>query len=822
MKEKITFHLTENNLTAVTDSGITRDFNFPAVAISINGKRIEARTPAGGPRKLSGGGWEAAFEDGPCKFLVTVFPGGSEWFFKQVEVSSETELPTPDYLEVDYQKTRAPGLRRYGYMSSFRKAGKAISEEESSGLVPGCGYPLLGEDLFTGLEHPAAFNTVLSNRGETSAWQLRHFPIWQKGKIKSVRAVIGLSRNPRERFFDYLDTIRLPRLKSPLIAFCTFWSDPYKGNMEYLVNSDSYESLLDAFIKLDLRPDVYTLDAGWQDRKSFFRAKRAYGGERALKEFGKKLRAAGSDLSLWVSTNGPIGMDMDFLRGQGIAVGGGFSSHYSGFNYGVMMDPKLEKALVRRFCELTSPEYGTLHFKVDWDNECATSPEFDRIYPTRDHVREASINMMARLNALERKINPRVLTRNGRWPSPWHLMLSSHVSLPDGGDCEYADFPSLNQRDSSTTHRDLIYWCVHVRDESVFPLDVYDNHEFCHSLRNPFQESPGVWSNTCVWAIMRGTSYHQFTLMPESLEEWQVKILRRTLEVLRKHAPEIITGRSRMFGGNPAVGEIYGFLHPGPGGTVLVALRNSSPLPQEYELPGFAPYYEQYYPDCRCFRAGEKIVFAPHEVKVLSGGKDRETSSLPCPCQLVPVSGSRYECYLPASRRPDVRKIHQITELRLIQSDTRKGADGLELCFGLRVPWRMRNFKLLFRITGKNREHIKPVLLTSRFANCNASSYAVPIMEIPYGQPGYGEVKNPDTFPQRNARYFAADLPQGGEVFCRLTLSGAAISAKDIELWVSGYEAPARLPEKKQFRFRTDLCLPLPHPDGFALSLRLW
>ena len=801
---------------------MTRDFNFPAAAISIAGSRIEAGTPIAPPRKLRGGGWEAVFEDGPCRFTVTITPGGSDWFFKQVEISSETELPTPDYLEVDFQKTRAPGLRRYGYMSSFCKASEANSEEESSGLVPGCGYPLLGEDLFTGLEHPAAFNTVLSNRGGTSAWQLRHFPIWQNGKIKSVRAVIGLSRNPRERFFDYLDTIRLPRLSSPLIAFCSFWSDPYKKNMEYLVNSDSYESLLEAFSKLGLRPDVYTLDAGWQDRKSFFRAKRAYGGECSLKELGKELRAAGSDLSLWVSTNGPVGMKPDFLRSKRIAVGGGISSHYSGPNYGVMMDPKLEKALTRRFCELASPEYGVCHFKVDWDNECATSPEFDRIYPTRDHVREASINMMVRLNAAIRKINPRALSRYGRWPSPWLLMLGDHIFLPDSRDCEYVDFPSLNQRDASTTHRDLLYWCSHVRDGSVFPLDAYDNHEFGHSLRNPFQESPGIWSNTCVWAIMRGTSYHQLTLMPESLEEWQVKILRRTLEVLRKHAPEIITGRSRMFGGNPAAGKIYGFLHPGAKGKVLLALRNSSPLPQEYQMPDFAPYYEQYYPDCRHFRAGEKIVFAPHEVKVLSGGKARETSSLPYPCQLVPVSDSRYECYLPASRKPDVRKIHQIPKLRQIHFETRKDAAGLELCFGLRVPWRMRNFKLLFRITGKNRDHIKPVLLTSRFADCKVSAYAVPVAEIPYGIPSPAQIKNPDTIPQHKARYFSADLPQGGEVFCRLTLSGAAVMTGDIELWVSGYEAPARSPEKKLLCFKPDFYLPLPHPDGFALNLRLY
>ena len=134
----------------------------------------------------------------------------------------------------------------------------------------------------------------------------------------------------------------------------------------------------------------------------------------------------------------------------------------------------------------------------------------------------------------------------------------------------------------------------------------------------------------------------------------------------------------------------------------------------------------------------------------------------------------------------------------------------------------MRNFKVLFRIGGKNQEHMKVALRTSRFSGCGASSYAVPVSEIPYGVPGLGERKNPEDSPNRNARYFAADLPQGGEVFCRLTLSGGKITGREVELWVSGYEAPARSPEKKLVRFKSDLYLPFPHPDGFPVSLRLW
>ena len=230
----------------------------------------------------------------------------------------------------------------------------------------------------------------------------------------------------------------------------------------------------------------------------------------------------------------------------------------------------------------------------------------------------------------------------------------------------------------------------------------------------------------------------------------------------------------------------------------------------------------QLYPCCQKFRAGEKIVFAPHEVKVLYGCASIPEKELPYPCQLMPLENDSYACYLPASAQADVKEIHQIPKLKIIHQKEQHEENRSVFSFGLQVPWRMRDFKLLFKITGNDHAKIKPLLFTSRFASCNASSYAVPIAEIPYGKPGSGEEKNPDAFPLHDARYFAADLPQGGEVFCKLVTEGAAINAEDMELWVSGYEAPARSPEKIPVKFENAWCLPLPQPDGFPRNIRIW
>lgn len=818
----VKLHLNGNVLTAESSCGVAKRFDFPAAAISVDGVRVEASTPVGTPLKLDNGGWQALFADRNFNFKVTVYPAEQgSWFFKQVEITTDlSRPPTPDYVEVDFQKQAVSNLESRGYMCSCTDIQSIVNEEEGHGIAPGCGYPLVADDMFTGIEHPAAYNTIVSEKDGVYQWYLRHFPVWQNSVITSCRAVIALGDDPRTLLFDYIDTFRLPVRKTPAVAFNTFWSDPYLGNYEYNVTQESYISLLNAFRKLDLRPELYSLDAGWQDRQSILRAKESYGGEQELISIAQKFRAAGSDLSLWVSPNGPVGISTDYLRSQGFEVGEGKSCHYCYGTYGVLLDKKLEDALTERVRELVSQEYSVRHFKVDWDNECASNDAFSEKYPTRNHVREATLDIMARINQAARDICPEILTRNGRWPSPWYLDRSSHVSLPNCGDSEFASLPALSQRDAGTNHRDLIYWCVFVRDKTIFPLDVFDNHEFAHSIRNPFQETPGVWSNTCVWAVMRGTSYHQLALMPESLEDWQADILRHTLAMLRENTQRIVTPRSRMIGDNPGKGGIYGFVHPAPDGSCTLALRNASPLPQEYILPDEAPFYEQSYPDCRRFKAGEKVLFAPHEVKVLNGTISDKPLFASYPCQLTKGPDGSCRCFLPASARPDVLPIHQIPELKQCYCNTDFKEELTEFTFGVMVPWRMREFKAVFKIAKADCTAADIEVRTSRMKDCRTSAYSIPFAEIPYGIPGAGQRKNPDTYPGKNCRYFTADLPQGGEVFFSITLKRKDISPGDIELWVSGYEAPARSPEPGSSSTVPPL-LPLPFPPGFPRSLRL-
>ena len=102
----VKLHLNGNVLTAESSCGVAKRFDFPAAAISVDGVRVEASTSVGTPLKLDNGGWQALFADRNFNFKVTVYPAEQgSWFFKQVEITTDlSRPPTPDYVEVDFQK----------------------------------------------------------------------------------------------------------------------------------------------------------------------------------------------------------------------------------------------------------------------------------------------------------------------------------------------------------------------------------------------------------------------------------------------------------------------------------------------------------------------------------------------------------------------------------------------------------------------------------------------------------------------------------------------------------------------------------------------
>jgi hypothetical protein len=789
--------------------------DWPAATISINGKKIKASTPLDKASKEKNRIFQE-FEDSGIRFKVSATLGKGPWFTKKVEVSTPKELPTPDYIEVDSQELESDGLERCGYMAT-KSLDLTKGEEEGGGHMPGCGYPLIGKKFFIGLEHPAGFNCVEKKKNKELV-SLKHYPVWEDRKLQEVDEVFGWSENAFEAFGDYLEQIRLPMLKKPFVSFCTFWTDPYIGNCEYNVTFEAYKAFFEAFGKLKLRPDAFTLDAGWNDRQSIFQAKKEVGRDKGLVKLRKLAEKMGSSLSLWNSHNGPMGIAPEYLKKNGMEVGGGQSSTYCGEGYGVMMDPKFSKALEERFLEIIK-KVGAVHFKIDWDNECATNPKFAKKYPGCNHVRQASINEFFRIASKLRKVDLEIITRNGWWPSPWWLCEASHVWLSDSGDSEYASVPSKTQRDSAQTHRDIMYYNILQRDKTPVPLDCFDNHEFPDALRNPFSAEKSSWTNAVWLSFMRGSTYIAYTLMPESLEDWQIESVREIMKFCRTYKKNIFVERGKMVLGNPSQGEVYGYLQNGKDESWCV-LRNPLPIPQKIKFkPSELTSHKtisnlQFYPHYETFDPEKGILFLPHELKIIifSSKNEKWPESKP---HMINSKG----LFTAASEDPMLDKIHHLNGLKYNDFKKSKLNDGVQLRWLMEVPCRMRNAEIIFSIEN-NKDNIIPEASSARYADGH-SSYSIPVAQILQSEMGHGERKNSLEDSSNWPQYYSFTLPDGGHSCITLKLKGASGKEK-ITAWACGYEAPARkgkTPQKTGRKFTK--CLPFQHPLGFGKAIEL-
>jgi len=793
--------------------------DWPAVKIASEGKELIPQKT-----ELSAvAGKDVITQRFECKgfvFTVSLLPDKKgPWIRKRVEVLKSAECGTPDYIEVDAQTfSLSEKLSIRGYRASTPVIQKT-AEEEGGGLMPGCGYPLIGKGIFTGLEHPAAFNSIKNNR-----WYLRHYPVWEGNTLETVDAVIGFSDHAEDAFADYLDTIRLKKLNKPLISFCTFWSDPYIGAGEYDVSYDGYKAFFKSFISKKLIPDVFTLDAGWNNRNSIFQAKKKVGGDEGLINLTNVARAHGINLSLWISHNGHMGISPEYLHKAGISSGRGQSSAYCGEGYGVMMDKKLENVLNERFCELIE-KTGVMHFKIDWDNDCATNENFNKKYPTRNHVRQASINAFFRIARNMRKAG-KIITRNGWWSSPWWLCEANHLWLADSGDSEYAKLPSKTQRECAATHRDIMYYNHLIRDRSALPLDCFDNHEFPDAQRNPFIETPESWVNAVWLSFMRGSTYMAYTLCPEKMMDWQTQSFRKIMEFCRAYKDNIFVRRGRMVPGHPGKGEVYGFFQPGEKES-WIALRNPLPVPQQIKINSeeFCRHHVksalQFYPHCEMISFKKKILFMAHELKIIVLSGNTITPVLSVPYMLEESSGKALvrvpaSAILDSTVRPDVAGVMRFPhfDAKVIERIAEK--EKLILKWKIRSPYRTRSLEIQIKIREKEIGKSIVRATSSRYQE-DFSVCVLPVTKYGVGIPGYGETRNLNQTCEDDIVYYSVRIPDGGCVYVKIE----AANFNDMECWLAGYEAPSGKglirPVPEMFK----KCLPQQHPLGFSKCMKL-
>lgn len=818
-------------------SGTVTDFSLPGFGLVLEGTELSGADFAmSGPRLQAGGAvLSGRNEDTGIEVQVNYTLAEDEpWFRKQLLLRAPGALPTPDRLIVHAEERPPQPVRRVGY--GLRGGPHA---EEQQGLdtyvpQPGCGYPVWAGEWFLGVEHPAAF-TVPGARLE-----LYHHPVWEDGAITSFAAVFGVARSHSQvaqAFMDYLWRVRRPRLERPFLIFSNGWSTRALGGGEYIAGFDSNLAFMRAMLDLGLRPDGMGIDAGYFDRRSIFRHKGDGEDDALFREFARQVREAGLELSVWVSHNGATGFDMDWIRAQGWETGEGPEATYAHGEFVVMMQPSFEEALAQRFCQIVG-EIGARHLKIDWDNECARNGHFTERYPTAHHVREASLRAFNRIDRRMRAVNPRLITRNGWWPSPWWLQWADHVWLATSGDCEYAAWPARTFRDRENTHRDAVYYQITRVSETPIPLDAIDNHGFAHSVDNPAAELPHTWLDNAVLQFTRGTTYLHMPICPESLDEWEARTLQQVMDWMHYHAHELGTKGARMVGGRPHAGEIYGYLHPYAEGAWLV-LRNPDPRPQVYggglslarEL-GWAPRtWRQVYPYWLDLPLLAGITMLGHEVRLIQLLREPQPELSPVPGApfMVRQTADGWEYVFPGFAPlaegigPTVHPDMQIPDISAEQTADCALVGGWRRQWYCGLPHRLEQAELYVTIRGAQ-EDLDGLTVRcgfSRYRGGFEGGHLMPVQRIFRNEwRGYGTgMFLPPLGPRERDDYVVA-IPDGG--YCSLTLDllGAGAERVRTEVWITGWEAPARQTIVSQTAPMAGPLLP-PHPYGFSRCRRI-
>lgn len=465
--------------------------------------------------------------------------------------------------------------------------------------------PNLGQPLYTrktgtfwGIEFPAARNQVKD--GQLRVGYLRGLPLAPGKVYTTYPAVVGVSDDARfvsDAFFDYIDRIRIRPLR--LQTQYNSWFD-YGGGVDRKKFAKSVEKIhLELVEQRGVDPLTrYVIDDGWQDTgadwsKNMWKTNHKFDPD--FSSTRKLLENVDSGLGLWLSPGCLFGASRQIpkLREQGFEALDDWMS---------MAGPRYMQALEERMVELTKQGVG--FFKLDGvfghlnlrnfelhgaryglpempqlgldgikaGDKKLNNPEYNEI---KLYYLCIGTERLMKLFGHLAKINPHVylVISNGAYLSPWWLMHTDAVWMINAGDASKGA-----SRTSELVYRDGRYYKIFRTENTQFPLDSLFNHE---PKKTKTGESQKTFRDYLYMHLSRGTGFVELYIKPFALKPGDWDVLAEGLVWVKDMIPTF--KRTRMHGGDPSKGEMYGYAGwTGEGG--YVSLHNPGKNEQSYSF----------------------------------------------------------------------------------------------------------------------------------------------------------------------------------------------------------------------------------------------
>jgi len=444
---------------------------------------------------------------------------------------------------------------------------KLWREESYLKTFPGAGQPVYAKDFFFGIEYPLSRAKIFQDNISLS---------YQAGKriteqwYSTPYAIVGVGEKKKlkEWFFKYLERAR-HRPAQPYLLYNT-WYDLRNYRQEQLLNSLKIlkAKLLDQY---QIRLDAVVLDSTWDDPKSLWEMDKTRfpQGLAPVKEFAQKL---GAQPGIWLSPRG--GYSLRLWKRLVGNLGEGYEKNLFGYclparDYFTFFSERIQ--------DFTTQGVG--YFKIDNIGKRCFIP-WHQHRPGR-YSDEAYLDSMLEIMKQTHRQNPSVyfnLTR-GTWLSPFWLLWADCIWL-GGMDYGYAGEGSL--REKLITYRDIRIYNAFREKAYQFPVNGIMTHGIIkarYQFSNP--EPIEEFEHNLVMYLGRGVSMWELYISPEILTDQEWEILAKWIKWAKENWE--ILKNTEMVLGNPAKGEVYGYLHKNKIQALLV-LRNPEKKPRSLNL----------------------------------------------------------------------------------------------------------------------------------------------------------------------------------------------------------------------------------------------
>jgi len=477
--------------------------------------------------------------------LVTEMRPSEWWATRRLEIAGGSG----GLAAVSLAQWRCAGAR------GASSAGKA---EDSLGYPNGCGQPVYADDLFFGIAHPGAENFAVG--GRISCGIPAYDKLGGDSPVVTRDLIVGAGEAGagRRAFLGYIDATRAVPARMVFLVNDWYWKDKSRPleNLRELarVKKDSGAPI-----------DSFTLDDGWDfdwDSETGIWGRlgrrRFPGGWPALQEAG---RAADIGVSLWF---GPIGgydvrpKRVAFARTMGYEING---------DKLCLAGARYRRHVIESFSNWA--KLGMDYIKVDgfWPN----CQQKDHGHPVGRGGAIAQMDGLFGVFAAWRQARPNLLIgyTSGSNPSPFWLQHADYTWR--GG----ADDAHAGTGEPFDRHNTFLDGCLQRHRDTGMPMSAFVTfdvvqHRIAGNSDAGFER--GVW-----WLAARTSLHHDWYCQASDLTLAQWKTLARAADWAKQH--EKVFRWSRMVGGDPQKGDIYGF-SAFDGGAGVLALRNPSDKPR--------------------------------------------------------------------------------------------------------------------------------------------------------------------------------------------------------------------------------------------------